>query len=179
MDNLTLVAYATSYGSTQEIAKTIADVLISRGLEVDLQPINKTRSLDDYSAVVMGAPLYMFRWHNDAHRFLNKNRRLLENSIPTAIFGGGPFSTEEGKEFEDANQMLAKELAKHPWFKPASVLLVGGRFNPDTLHFPYSLIPALRQIPAADLRNWDEIRSWADGLVEKLNLRPERSTYKM
>src|SRR5215469_569468 len=67
-----LVAYATRYGSTQEVAEAIAATLRERGLAVDIQPMRDVRSLDQYRAVVLGAPLYMFHWHKDAIHFLVK-----------------------------------------------------------------------------------------------------------
>jgi menaquinone-dependent protoporphyrinogen oxidase len=63
-----LVAYATRYGSTQEVAETVATMLRVRGLEVDIQPMQEVRTLEGYRAVVLGAPLYVGRWHKDAQR---------------------------------------------------------------------------------------------------------------
>jgi menaquinone-dependent protoporphyrinogen oxidase len=56
------------------------------------------------------------------------------------------------------------ELAKFAWLQPVSVLLVGGRFDPARLRFPYNLIPALKHAPASDARDWEEIRGWARSL---------------
>ena len=40
-----LVAYATRYGSTQEVAEAVAATLRERGLEVDVQPMRKVSGL--------------------------------------------------------------------------------------------------------------------------------------
>ena len=69
METKVLVAYASSYGSTKEIAEVISETLRSQGLAVDLRPIRKVQTLEGYSAVVLGAPLYMFHWHKDARHF--------------------------------------------------------------------------------------------------------------
>ena len=66
-----LVAYASTHGSTQEVAEVVAETLRGQGLVVDLQPARNVRSLEGYSAVVLGASLYMFHLHKDALRFLN------------------------------------------------------------------------------------------------------------
>jgi menaquinone-dependent protoporphyrinogen oxidase len=89
MSDSTLVAYATSYGSTREVAEAVAATLREHGLEVDIQPMRQVRTLAGYSAVVLGAPLYMFRWHKDARRFLSRNRQAL-TELPVAIFALGP-----------------------------------------------------------------------------------------
>jgi hypothetical protein len=41
-----LVAYATRYGSTQEVAQTIAATLREAGLEVDVQPMREVKILN-------------------------------------------------------------------------------------------------------------------------------------
>ena len=64
-----LVAYATRHGATREIAEAVAASLRADGLEADALPVKGVRSLDEYTAVVLGAPLYMFHLHADARRF--------------------------------------------------------------------------------------------------------------
>jgi menaquinone-dependent protoporphyrinogen oxidase len=51
-----------------------------------------------------------------------------------------------------------------PWLKPVAVQLFGGKFDPSRLTFPYTLIPALKRMPVSDIRDWDAIRAWANGL---------------
>ncbi len=92
-----LVGYATHYGSTQEVAEAVAATLRECGLEVDIQSMRKVRTLAGYSAVVLGAPLYMFRWHKDARRFLSRHREALTQR-PVAIFALGPVTTGDEKE---------------------------------------------------------------------------------
>jgi len=161
-----LVGYATKYGSTQEIAEAVAATLRKAGLEVDCQPMRQVRTLDGYRAVVLGAPLYMFRWHKDARRFLSRHREALAKR-PVAVFALGPFHDKE-EEWKEVRAELDKELAKFPWFRPVAVEVFGGKFDPKNLGFPLSLIPALRQMPASDIRDWTAIRAWASNLVSKL-----------
>ena len=85
MSNSVLVGYATRYGSTQEVAEAVAATLRERGLEVDLQPMRQVHTIDQYRAVVLGAPLYMFHWHKDALHFLTQYREALTH-------GQWPFS---------------------------------------------------------------------------------------
>jgi menaquinone-dependent protoporphyrinogen oxidase len=161
-----LVTYASNSGSTREVAEDIAATLRAQGVEVDLCPIREVRTLDGYSAVVLGAPMYMFRWHKDAHHFLDRFRRDLTGSLPIAILAGGPIE-DTSEQWQDRRRDLHQELAKHPWLTPVSVQLIGGKFDPAKLRFPYSLLPALRKMPACDLRDWEAIRAWASALPEK------------
>jgi menaquinone-dependent protoporphyrinogen oxidase len=161
-----LVTYASSSGSTQEVAEDIAATLRAQGVEVDLRPIREVKKLAGYSGIVLGAPMYMFRWHKDADHFLAKFMRELTQGLPVAVFAGGPIE-DTREQWQDRRRDFDQELAKFPWLTPVSVQLIGGKFDPGKLRFPYSLLPALRKMPACDLRDWPTIRAWASALPEK------------
>ena len=165
MKTKVLIAYASSYGSTQEIAEVISETLRSQMLAVDCEPIRNVRILEGYSAVVLGAPLYMFHWHKDARHFLSQHRKILTDNLPVAIFAGGPFGKGDGNAWHEVRAKFDLELAKFPWLTPISVEIVGGKFDPTKLRFPYSLIPVLKKMPASDLRDWVAIRAWARSLA--------------
>ena len=126
-----LVAYATRYGSTEEVAEDVAKTLREQGLTVDIQPIRQVQTLGQYRAIVLGAPLYMFHWHKDARHFLSRHRREL-TQLPVAIFAVGPLHVEE-KEWQGAQAQLDAELAKFPWLTPITLELFGGKFDPEKL----------------------------------------------
>ena len=163
MSDSVLVAYATRYGSTQEVAEQVAATLRERGLEVDIQSMRKVRTLEGYRAVVLGAPLYMFRWHKDALHFLSRHREALTER-PVAIFALGPLHDDE-KEWQDVRAQLDKELAKFPWLTPVALEIFGGKFDPAKLRFPLNFLPALKQMPASDIRDWTVIRAWAQTVL--------------
>lgn len=166
MTDSILIAYATRYGSTQEVAERIAATLRESGLAVDVQPVKQVRTLDGYRAVVVGAPLYMFNWLKEARDFVSRHRAALEE-MPVAVFALGPTEDKE-EDWTETRQQLDKVLAKFPWLKPVAVELFGGKFDPARLTFPYNLIPALKRMPVSDIRDWDAIQAWATGLTERL-----------
>jgi len=96
MSNSILVAFATRYGSTQEVADKIAATLRESGLTVDVQPVKQVQTLDGYRAVVLGTPLYIGSWLKDAQRFLTRHQTALEK-LPVAIFSLGPTRAGEGR----------------------------------------------------------------------------------
>ena len=169
MSNPVLIAYATAYGSTMEVAEAIAERLRAGGLTADLKPAKEVRSLEGYGAVLLGAPLIMFRWHKDAHRFLSRQQKaLVERQV--AVFALGPtHDPHDEAEWKDAQKQLAKELAKHPWLKPVEVKMFGGKYDPAKLRFPLSLMAG--QVPASDIRDWGAIQAWAGGLTSILGER--------
>ncbi len=171
MSDSILVAYATRYGSTQEVAEQVAATLRESGFEVGLQPARQVRALEGCRAVILGAPLYIGRWLKDARRFLARHQESLAGR-PVAIFTLGPTRAAE-EDWQDVRTQMDQELAKFPWLKPIAVELFGGVYDPAKLRFPDSLLatlPAspLHGMPASDLRDWEAIRAWASSLAAKL-----------
>ena len=166
MEPIVLVTYATRYGSTEAVAESIAETLRDTGVAVEIQPAREVRFLDRYRAVVLGVPLYMSRFHKDARRFLSTYRSALEK-VPVALFVLGPVQKDE-KDWIGAREQLKKELLKFPWLTPVSLEVLGGKFDPAKLGFPFSLFPPLRKLPAGDARDWTAIRAWASDLALKL-----------
>jgi menaquinone-dependent protoporphyrinogen oxidase len=165
-----LVAYATRYGSTQEVAEVVAATLREKGIGVDIKPVREVRALDGYLAVVLGAPLYMFHWHKDALHFLQRHREAL-SARPVTIFALGPLH-DEAKEFQEAREQLDKELAKFPWLTPTMITIFGGKLDPAKLTFPHNLVPALKNMPPSDVRDYVAIKAWAGDLARKLQVAP-------
>lgn len=163
-----LIAYATNTGSTKEAAEAIGSALEEGGNTVEVARAPGGPSPEGYDAVVVGAPLYMFRWHKGARRFLAKHKHAL-TSKPVAVFALGPWHDKE-EEFQGAREQLEKALAKFPWLTPKLVRVFGGRFDPEKLTFPYTMIPAMKQMDAGDIRDWDAIRAWAAELPKTLGL---------
>ena len=170
MASLILVTYATKYGSTQEIAEAVALRLRERGLEVDLQPMKKVRTIAQYQGIVLGAPMYMFHIMKDLFQFLSRFRTVLVEK-PTAVFSLGPFNDVE-KEWNEVRELFDKELARVPWLKPVAKEVFGGKFDPAALRFPFNLLPALKQIPASDIRDWTKIRNWTNELAAIFQTKP-------
>jgi len=84
-----LVAYATMYGSTREVAEVVASTVRSAGVDVDVREAGDVKDLGGYQAVVLGAPLITHKLHKDARRFLSRNEKMLEG-LPVALFALGP-----------------------------------------------------------------------------------------
>jgi menaquinone-dependent protoporphyrinogen oxidase len=171
MEEKVLVAFASKYGSTREVAVAVTAALRESGLAADLQPMSNVRSLEPFGAVVLGAPLYIGHWHGDVARFLARHHEALVRRV-SAFFTLGPTHSDE-KEWQDVRIQLDQELEKYPWFKPANPKLFGGKYDPAKLRFPDSLLaglPAspLHGLPASDVRDWKAIRAWSHGLAGQL-----------
>lgn len=146
-------------------------MLRESGLEVDIQPMRKVRTLEGYRAVVLGAPIYIGSLHKDARRFLSQHREALSER-PVAVFALGPTHDDE-EERQGSRAQLDKELAQFPWLSPVALEMFGGRFDPAKLRFPDNLLASLpasplHNEPASDVRDWTTIRAWATAVANVL-----------
>jgi menaquinone-dependent protoporphyrinogen oxidase len=165
------VAYSTRSGSTAEVAQVIAASMRKSGLAVNVAPMSHVDSVPRMTAVILGAPLYMGRFPNEFHHFLARYRGALEILKPWC-FVLGPTRTNPD-DFEAARHQAVRQLSRYDWFCPADVHVFGGRWNPKTLPFPFSLVMRLpglplAKIPVADVRDWTEIDGWAAGIARQI-----------
>ena len=173
MSDSILVAYATRYGSTRQVAEEIAATLRERGLEVVLQPVREMQDLNGCRAIVLGAPLYFGALHKDARWFLTQHQESL-GARPLAFFALGPTThPRREEEWQGARAQLDQELAKFPWLAPVAVELFGGKYDPARLRLADRLIASLpasplHGVPASDSRDWTVVRAWADNLAATL-----------
>jgi menaquinone-dependent protoporphyrinogen oxidase len=160
-----LVAFTSRYGSTQEVAEAVAATLRERKLAVDLRHAPEVRSVEEYDAAILGTALYMFRLHKDARRFLSRHAEALARR-PIAIFALGPLN-DRSEEWESARAQLDKELAQFPLIAPVARQVFGGKFDPTKLGFLWNFVPAMKNMPASDIRDWAAIHAWSAALAEK------------
>lgn len=168
-----LVAYATKYGSTREVAEAIGARLREQGLGADVKPAREVRSLDGFDGVVVGSPLYIGSLLRDSVAFMERHRAVL-GKMPVAVFALGPITAEQGAA-EGRGQLDAALKAKAPWVKPAAAEVFVGKYDPASLRMLDKLIavlPAspLHDVPAHDERDWPAIGAWADTLPSALGL---------
>jgi menaquinone-dependent protoporphyrinogen oxidase len=158
-----LVAYASRYGATREVAEAIAATLRERELKVEVRPAGEVDDLGSYSAVVLGGGIYIGRWHRDARGFVRHFEDALRR-IQVAIFALGPV-TEKPEDLADSTKQLERNLSHLP-VQPVDVRVFGGAFDPANVGFPFN------RMPAADVRDWEAIRTWAVGLAERFGSAP-------
>jgi menaquinone-dependent protoporphyrinogen oxidase len=155
-----LVAYASKYGSTVEVAAAIAGVLRRRASRVDVRAAAEVEDLGGYDAVVLGGGMYMGRWHRNARGFARHFADELE-ALPVAVFALGPVD-DVPDHVAGAEKQFRRTVEGLP-FEPVATALFGGVIDPSKLHFPFS------HMAAADLRDWAAIREWALELADELS----------
>jgi menaquinone-dependent protoporphyrinogen oxidase len=155
-----LIAYASATGSTVDIAAAIGTTLGERGLSVDVRPIVGNPSLAGYQSVLVGSPVHGAHWLPEAVDFVTANQAEL-NAVPTALFTVHFFF--RGKSESAQKQRLAYLDQVRPLVPQADVAFFGGRFDQRTT--AYGLPKWLARLtPTMDVRDWDAIHAWAQGV---------------
>jgi menaquinone-dependent protoporphyrinogen oxidase len=153
-----LVAYGSRYGSTQEVAESSAAQHRSDGLRGAPRAAADGDDHGEYGGVVLGGGIYIGRWHRDARGFVKRFAEELAE-LPVAVFALGPVD-DVREHVESAQKQFDSALAKLP-VDPFSTQLFGGAVDPLKLNFPFN------RMPAADVRDWDAVREWANELGER------------
>jgi len=160
-----LVAYATRYGSTAEVAEAIADELQKAGVAVDVLPVSEVQDLSPYRAVIIGSPIYMGKWLPEAQVFIEQNQQGLR-SIPVAYFtvgltvaDGGPEVLRKAEASMDQVRMLVN---------PVDTGIFPGKLESSSLSFTDRTIIKLIRAKTGDFRNWEAVRSWAETVRQKI-----------
>ena len=167
MDIQVLVAYATKYGATAEIAEKIGQVLRQAGLRTDVLPVNRVSDLTPYKAVVLGSALYIGQWRKEAATFLKANEKVLVER-PVWLFSSGP--TGEGDpvallqdwHFPKALQPIADRL------HPRDIAVFHGAVDMKKLNLIEKWALKNVKAPPGDFRDWNAISAWADTISDVL-----------
>ena len=161
-----LVAYATRYGSTEEVARVVGGRLGEKGVKADVLRARRVRDLEGYKAVVLATPFYFGSMLKEARTFLDRHRQSIEGAS-LAILALGPISAADPPA--EARAQLDGVLARMPWVRPEAAAMFVGRYDPSRLRPFHRLIAALpasplHGVPARDDRDWAAIRAWVDAL---------------
>jgi len=167
MENQVLVAYATKYGGTAEIAEKIGQVLRGAGLQTDVLPADQVSDLGPYRAVVLGSAVYIGRWRKEAARFLKANEEALaERSV--WLFSSGPTGEGDavelmgGWQFPGALKPIADRIG------PRDTVIFHGVVDVDKLSFLEKWMLKNVKSPVGDYRDWQAIASWATGIAAEV-----------
>jgi menaquinone-dependent protoporphyrinogen oxidase len=168
-----LVAAATRYGATAEIAQTIAEVLGERGLEATVLPPEQVEEVDGYDAVVLGSAVYAGHWLKSARELVERHPGGLAGR-PVWLFSSGPVGDPPRPEEDPVDVVELQGLTNAREHR-----VFAGKLVRKQLSFPERAIVAALRVPEGDFRDWAEIRQWAAGIADALGagsyLRPDRA----
>lgn len=168
MSKKILVAYATSTGSTGEVAEVIGEVLRASGAAVDVRRAKKVKDISQYQAVVAGTGIHAGRIYGELTRFLEWHKAALPE-MPVAYFVVCLAMHEPTAEHcQEAAAYLNPLRVKFSDIEPVDVGLFGGRMDFKSLSLPVRTIIKAMKAPEGDFRDWDAIRAWAQSIAPLL-----------
>jgi menaquinone-dependent protoporphyrinogen oxidase len=154
-----LVAYASKYGATAEIAQVIGEELNKRHYQVEVKSVEDVNSLDGYDAFVIGSAVYAGGWMKSAAKFLRSNRDLLAGH-PVWLFSSGPTGQGDPNEIMDGWTFPDDLKAVRDKIKPQDVILFHGKIDPDRLSFTERMVVKSVKATVGDYRDWLVVRGW-------------------
>ena len=167
MDIRVLVAYATKYGATKEIAQRMGEVLRQAGFNADVLPVDRVKDLSPYKAIVVGSAVYVGRWRKKAVKFLKVNQKILAERM-VWLFSSGP--TGKGDPVKLANNWrfpkTLQPIADH--IQPQDIALFQGAIALNKLNPLHKWMINKVEAPKGNFRDWEAIVSWATSIGEAL-----------
>ncbi len=170
-----LVAYASRYRATREIAERIASDLRAAGHEAEARPAKDLGDLAGYDAFVIGSAVYFGHWRKETAEFVRRNSSVLADR-PVWLFSSGPLGTEakdaQGRDLREAAE--PKEIAElRESIEPRDHRVFFGVLDRGRLGFFHRLLASLPASRATwaidgDFRDWQEIDAWAESIALEL-----------
>lgn len=168
MDRNILVAYASKYGATKEIAEKIGAVLHRAGLQANVYPVNRIRDLQPYQAVILGSAVYIGKWQKEAVQFLKTYEKALADR-PVWLFSSGPTGEGDPLELVEGLRLPATLQPVVDRIRPHDIAVFHGYINPEKVNFIEKwAVKSLVKKPFGDFRDWDAITSWATSIANTL-----------
>jgi menaquinone-dependent protoporphyrinogen oxidase len=167
MDKQVLVAYATKYGATAEIAEKIGQVLRQEGLTTDVLPADRVNGLASYWAVVLGSAVYIGRWRKEAVKFLENNEAALAGR-PVWLFSSGPTGEGDPVELLNGWRLPGKLQPIADRIETRDIAVFHGAVDVKKLNFIQKWMLRNVKAPVGDFRDWDAITSWATSIADEL-----------
>ncbi len=166
MSDKILVTYATRAGSTAGVAEAIGKTLAEGGAQVDVLPMNDVKDLAPYQAVVAGSAIREGKWLPEAMQFVQTHRAALTQKPFAAFLVCMTLAMPKGDYREHVATWLEPVRAL---VKPVSEGLFAGvldisQVSSFSAKVKFWLSVAMGVWKEGDHRDWNAIRTWAEGL---------------
>lgn len=157
-----LVAAASKYESTKEIAQVIAEVIGERGFAATAGEIDPTLRVEGFDAFVIGSAVYAGHWLQPARWFVQSHAAVLATR-PVWLFSSGPVGDPPVPD-EDPVDVAA--IAEATLAREHRVF--AGRLDRSRLSFAEQALTLALRAPEGDFRDWAAIRAWAGAIADAL-----------
>ncbi|MBI9047265.1 MAG: flavodoxin domain-containing protein [Anaerolineaceae bacterium] len=163
-----LVAYASKYGSTKDIADKVRDGLERKGHKVDIFSVENVKDISQYQVVILGSAVYIGQWRKEAARFLKKYSQELSNK-KTWLFStgptgeGNPVELMNGWDFPEGLKPVAEKIS------PRDIQVFHGFIDETRLNWLHKGM--IKKVKAAigDFRDWEAINTWIEQISQEIH----------
>ena len=163
-----LVAYASAFGSTREIAERIGEVIGKSVPRVDVRSVDEVTDIAAYDAFVLGSAVHSQAWLPEARDFVRRNASQIAGK-PLWLFSVGmpaalPTPLRRlGMSEETKLRAQFTELVE-----PVQHRLFSGVVAPDRISVIGRIIFAAMGGHYGDFRSWPAIEAWAEEIGRSL-----------
>ncbi len=191
MSKKILIAYGSRYGSTEEIAHSMAEILANAGLGTQLLDLRRTKQKDwppltSFDGVLVGSGIKIGRWTKEVTVFLKTHadelKRLKPKGLVVGVFVSCGMASTPGQQ-EEARRKYLKEVL-------TNIGIIDAVSTYDAFGGVYDLSPSApigfldkRMLSVAakqmakdgtpltegarnDLRDWDQIRTFTEHFAQ-------------
>ena len=171
-DPRVLVAFASRFGTTGEVAEAIAETLRCRGASVDVRRAGDVADVAGYDAIIVGAAINYDTWMSDARAFVARHESALSH-VPVAYFFTCGTLFEDSVAARTKAQRYAEKLEQvSDRVAPVSIGQFAGALDYSRMNRPTRFvlkIPfALMGVQEGDRRDFGAIRSWSESVLPQL-----------
>ncbi|MBE0691087.1 MAG: hypothetical protein IH587_13290, partial [Anaerolineae bacterium] len=130
MNKRILVVYASSYGTTAEVARAIGDAMQSETVEIAVEAAAAAPTPDGYDAVAIGSPIYSGEVLPDVVAYVEAHDTALQ-AQPTALFATSMRMRDGSQEMRQSVLGTLEQLRIA--IKPVAIGLFAGALWYDKL----------------------------------------------
>jgi menaquinone-dependent protoporphyrinogen oxidase len=168
MEKTILVAYASKYGATREIAEAIAGTLSKNEIPADLRSVDSVDGVQEYKAVILGSAIYIGKWPKSAVSFLKKNQENLIG-LPVWLFSSGPSGEGDPLQLVDGIRYPASLKPLIENIHPLNIAVFHGDINLNKINpMEKWAIKNVVKKPFGDYRDWKSIDDWTYSVIDGL-----------
>ncbi|MBN2734151.1 MAG: flavodoxin domain-containing protein [Methanomicrobiaceae archaeon] len=157
MQKKILVAFATRYNSTKEIAEFIAAILKEDGYDADSKNMLNIKDIDNYDFIIAGSAIQMGKWLPEARDFMQMHKNYL-NKVPLFVFSCG-ITLNTPDENATRKALFATDEIQQ-YVNPKEIGLFAGKLDENSLCDSDRELIILAKPECGDFRNLDAVKKW-------------------
>jgi menaquinone-dependent protoporphyrinogen oxidase len=155
-----LIAYASKYGSTKEIAEKVGAVIKGEGLDVDILSADKVTDISGYKDIIIGVAMYMGGWRKEARNFITRYEKELAQKR-LWVFSSGPSGQGDPSRLLKGVIVPAGVKIILDRIKPQDIVVFHGNLDPVKMKGLEKWIVKRVGGGIGDFRDWNMITGWA------------------